>query len=64
MHFFKLTVPFDIYKAILKDIEDIIGGFNNPARLLDFLKVSYDKGGVVSILSLNGVFMLIHKHNL
>jgi hypothetical protein len=35
-----------------------------PIRLIDFLKDSYDVGGVVSLLALHGLFVLITKHNL
>jgi U3 small nucleolar RNA-associated protein 19 len=35
-----------------------------PIRLIDFLKDSYDVGGVVSLLALHGLFILITKHNL
>ena len=31
---------------------------------MDFLTDSYDAGGVISILSLHGLFTLIQKHNL
>jgi U3 small nucleolar RNA-associated protein 19 len=35
-----------------------------PILLTDFLMESYDIGGSISLLALNGVFILITKHNL
>ena len=32
--------------------------------LLDFLRDSYDVGGAISVLALEGVFVLIYRHNL
>ena len=43
---------------------DIIPHMSDPKRLIDFLTSCYDIGGVVSILALNGLFILIHKHHL
>jgi U3 small nucleolar RNA-associated protein 19 len=35
-----------------------------PRLLLDFLVDSYDTGGVVSLLALNGLFILMHHYHL
>ncbi|XP_069352838.1 nucleolar complex protein 4 homolog isoform X6 [Eulemur rufifrons] len=35
-----------------------------PTLLIDFLSSAYDLGGAISLLALNGLFVLIHKHNL
>ncbi len=45
-------------------IEDVIAGMQKPHRLMDFLNASFELGGVISILSLNGIFVLITKYNL
>lgn len=42
----------------------ILPNMVNPVKLIDFLKDSYDIGGVVSILALHGLFILITKYNL
>jgi U3 small nucleolar RNA-associated protein 19 len=36
----------------------------DPKKLIDFLTDSYNIGGVISLLALNGLFVLIHQHNL
>ncbi|RKP26883.1 nucleolar complex protein [Syncephalis pseudoplumigaleata] len=35
-----------------------------PTLLMDFLTDSYNAGGAISLLALNGLFTLIHKHKL
>jgi U3 small nucleolar RNA-associated protein 19 len=35
-----------------------------PKLLMDFLTDSYNVGGAVSLLALNGLFTLITEHNL
>lgn len=58
-----LTTP--IYKDILRRMDThILPYMVQPIRLIDFLKDSYDVGGVVSLLALHGLFILITKHNL
>ena len=53
------------YKKILKAVAThVVPHLNQPLLLADFFTRSYDVGGVVSILALNGLFFLIHKHNL
>lgn len=63
--FLKRPLPVGVYKQILVHIrEDIVPHLNQPLLLSDFLTLSYDQGGVVALLALNGLFHLIHKHNL
>jgi len=53
------------YKQILRAMgEKILPVIRKPLLLHDFLSESYKVGGVVSMLSLNGLFVLITKHNL
>ncbi|KAG9297308.1 hypothetical protein G9A89_001997 [Geosiphon pyriformis] len=60
-----LPMTTDSYKKILLIMhKKIIPHMLNPPLLLDFLTESYNAGGVVSILALNGLFTLIHEHNL
>jgi U3 small nucleolar RNA-associated protein 19 len=57
-------LPQELYKVFLMHIEDaVFRNFNNPLRLADFLTDSYEFGGIVSILALNGLFYLINAHN-
>ncbi|KAJ3276866.1 hypothetical protein HDV01_002921 [Terramyces sp. JEL0728] len=54
-----------IYRSILEILHaKIIPNLYDPTKLMDFLVVAYNSGGFVSILALNGLFTLIHKHNL
>lgn len=53
------------YKTVLLVFHKrIIPWFHQPTKLMDFLTDSYDQGGIVSILSLNGLFELMRKYNL
>jgi hypothetical protein len=58
-------MPGEHYKHILTVIHKaIIPHMSRPALLIDFLVDSYNQGGVVSLLALNGLFTLMQKHNL
>jgi len=58
-----LTTP--IYKDVLRRMDThILPHMMQPIRLIDFLRDSYEVGGVVSLLSLQGLFVLVTKHNL
>ncbi|KAK9379040.1 CBF/Mak21 family-domain-containing protein [Kockiozyma suomiensis] len=53
------------YKYILQIMhKKIVPNINKPQLLMDFLTDSYDAGGVVSLLSLNALFLLMQKYNL
>ncbi|KAJ2787219.1 Maturation and nuclear export of 40S ribosomal subunits interacting protein [Coemansia interrupta] len=55
----------DIFKQILQTMHKrIIPYMNDPRNLMDFLSNSYDAGGSVSLLALNGLFTLISEYNL
>ena len=59
----QLTV--ELYKDILVHMHSaIIPILPSPLLLADFLTDSYNIGGVVSLLSLNALFILISKYNL
>ncbi|KAL1253185.1 hypothetical protein QQF64_017878 [Cirrhinus molitorella] len=63
--FLKFKLPRNMYKKILVIIhETIIPQMSNPTLLIDFLSAAYDVGGAISLLALNGLFVLIHKYNL
>lgn len=59
----QLTTPQ--YKTTLLILHKrVIQHFQTPTKLMDFLTDSYNVGGVVSILSLNGLFELMRRYNL
>jgi len=63
--FFRIPLPMDIYKSILNKVHShVIPYIDNPLLLVDFLTHSYSAGGVISILSLHGIFILITQYNL
>jgi U3 small nucleolar RNA-associated protein 19 len=62
-----LTLEFDrnTYIKILEILhKKVVPFIHNPHSLMDFLVDAYNAGGLVSVLALNGVFTLIHEHNL
>lgn len=59
----KRGVSTDMYKRILMKMEScILPSIPNPLKLSDFLLDSYDLGGIISLLSLNGIFVLMTEH--
>lgn len=65
LFYLNLSLSIEQYKTILSILHKrIIPFFNNPVKLMDFLTDSYNLGGIVSILSLNGLFELIKSYNL
>ena len=62
-----LTLPLtsEVHKKVLLNLHsDVLPHMNDPKLLMDFLTDSYNTGGVTSLLALNSLFVLIHKHNL
>uniref|UniRef100_A0A8B9HF31 CCAAT-binding factor domain-containing protein n=1 Tax=Astyanax mexicanus TaxID=7994 RepID=A0A8B9HF31_ASTMX len=63
--FLKYKLPGGMYKKVLVILHDtIMPHMSDPTLMIDFLTAAYDVGGAVSLLALNGLFVLIHKHNL
>ncbi|XP_072517985.1 nucleolar complex protein 4 homolog [Salminus brasiliensis] len=63
--FLKYKLPGGMYKKVLVILhESILPHMSDPTLMIDFLTAAYDLGGAVSLLALNGLFVLIHKHNL
>ncbi|XP_037068036.1 nucleolar complex protein 4 homolog isoform X2 [Pollicipes pollicipes] len=61
----QLPLPPSLYRRVLALLpERVLPHLRNPLRLTDFLLTSYQVGGVVSILALQGVFYLMQHHNL
>lgn len=60
-----LPLPDDIYRKVLAKLHDgIIPHLFNPLLLSDFLSLSLDKGGLIGMLALNGIFVLVTRHGL
>ncbi|NXJ47925.1 NOC4L protein, partial [Spizaetus tyrannus] len=58
-------LPTGLYKKVLVILHDsILPYMNEPTFMIDFLTVAYGIGGAISLLALNGLFILIHQHNL
>ncbi|XP_020260143.1 nucleolar complex protein 4 homolog isoform X2 [Asparagus officinalis] len=65
LSFLRLPLPLDIYKEVLATLhQNVLPYMANPAILCDFLTMSYDIGGVISVMALSGLFVLMTKHGL
>jgi U3 small nucleolar RNA-associated protein 19 len=63
--FLKLPLTEEMYKKVLLILHKrILPHLAEPKLLMDFLTDSYNVGGAVSLLALNGLFTLIVDHNL
>ncbi|XP_041078704.1 nucleolar complex protein 4 homolog [Polyodon spathula] len=63
--FLKHKLPSSMYKKVLVILHDsILPHMSKPTLMIDFLTAAYDVGGAISLLALNGLFILIHQHNL
>ncbi|MGH0163700.1 UNVERIFIED_CONTAM: hypothetical protein FKN15_048536 [Acipenser sinensis] len=63
--FLKHKLPSSMYKKVLVILHDsILPHMSKPTLMIDFLTAAYDIGGAISLLALNGLFILIHQHNL
>uniref|UniRef100_A0A8B9F5X8 CCAAT-binding factor domain-containing protein n=1 Tax=Amazona collaria TaxID=241587 RepID=A0A8B9F5X8_9PSIT len=65
LSFLKHKLPTGLYKKVLVILHDsILPYMNEPTLMIDFLTLAYGVGGAISLLALNGLFILIHQHNL
>ncbi|XP_072271810.1 nucleolar complex protein 4 homolog [Pyxicephalus adspersus] len=65
MTFLKDKLSVNLYKKVLMILhESILPHMAKPTLMIDFLTAAYDVGGAISLLALNGLFVLIHQHNL
>uniref|UniRef100_A0A8B9FFC0 CCAAT-binding factor domain-containing protein n=1 Tax=Amazona collaria TaxID=241587 RepID=A0A8B9FFC0_9PSIT len=65
LSFLKHKLPAGLYKKVLVILHDsILPYMNEPTLMIDFLTLAYGVGGAISLLALNGLFILIHQHNL
>ncbi|XP_035827817.1 nucleolar complex protein 4 homolog isoform X2 [Aplysia californica] len=62
--FLKHKMPTGLYREILTGISSIMEKMSTPIRLADFLSESFNIGGAISLMSLHGLFILMHKFNL
>uniref|UniRef100_A0A672ZQ88 CCAAT-binding factor domain-containing protein n=1 Tax=Sphaeramia orbicularis TaxID=375764 RepID=A0A672ZQ88_9TELE len=63
--FLKYQLPGNMYKKVLVILHDsILPHMSKPTLMIDFLTAAYEVGGAISLLALNGLFVLIHQHNL
>ncbi|KAL4004848.1 F-box protein 23 [Sarotherodon galilaeus] len=63
--FLKYKLPNSMYKKVLVILHDsILPYMSKPTLMIDFLTAAYEIGGAISLLALNGLFVLIHQHNL
>ncbi|KAL0077617.1 CBF/Mak21 family-domain-containing protein [Phycomyces blakesleeanus] len=61
----KLPLTEEIYKKTLLVLHKrVLPHMAEPKMLMDFLTDSYNQGGSISLLALNGLFTLITEHNL
>uniref|UniRef100_H2RYU0 Nucleolar complex associated 4 homolog n=1 Tax=Takifugu rubripes TaxID=31033 RepID=H2RYU0_TAKRU len=60
-----LQLPSNMYKKVLVILHDsVLPHMSEPSLMIDFLTAAYEMGGGISLLALNGLFILIHEHNL
>ncbi|XP_064400070.1 nucleolar complex protein 4 homolog B-like isoform X2 [Halichondria panicea] len=63
--FLRLPLGPSLRKHMLVSLHsEVIPNLMDPRLLLDFLTYSYDEGGVVGLLALNGLFLLMNQHHL
>lgn len=61
----KLPLPGRAYRRVLITLpEGILPYVPKPLRFCDLLSDGYSRGGLEALLSLKGLFVLMHKHNL
>lgn len=64
LEFLKRELPVHIHKEVLTFLPSVMKQFTNPLQLSDYLTESYNMGGVISLLALNGLFILVNSYNL
>ena len=65
LRFLRLPLKPAIHKKVLVSLHgNVMPHLLDPKLLMDFLTDSYNLGGANSLLALNGLFILLHQHNL
>ncbi|CAN8008476.1 unnamed protein product [Ixodes pacificus] len=63
--FLRQKLPVKLYKELLILLPDkVVPHLHNPLLVADFFIESYNRGGTLSLMALNGLFMLIHRYHL
>ena len=58
-----MPLPNHLYKRVLQALTStVMPNLKNPILLSDFLTHSINKGGLVGILALHGLFLLVTEH--
>jgi len=61
----QLPLSTEMYRKVLSSLStDVMPFLKSPLLMADFLTASYSVGGITSLLSLNGLWMLMSKHGL
>ncbi|GFR90716.1 nucleolar complex protein 4 homolog [Elysia marginata] len=63
-NFLKSQMTTRLYREILVSISSIMEKMSNPLMLTDFLTESFNIGGAISLMSLQGLFLLMTQYNL
>lgn len=59
------SIAPELHRSFLIIVNDrVIPYMTKPALLADYMTDSFNAGGLVSLLALNGLFTLMHRHNL
>ncbi|CAH1801800.1 unnamed protein product [Owenia fusiformis] len=65
LEFLQNKLTMSLYKKVLIILhEKVMPYMTTPVLLADFLTQSYNIGGAISLLALNGLFILVNKYNL
>lgn len=63
--FLQQKLPVKLYRELLILLPDrVVPHLHNPLLVADFFIESYNRGGALSMMALNGLFILIHKYHL
>mmetsp|Transcript_34482 Transcript_34482/g.75407 ORF Transcript_34482/g.75407 Transcript_34482/m.75407 type:complete len:593 (-) Transcript_34482:440-2218(-) len=61
----QLPLPEDVYKKVLSKLHvAVMPHMVTPVLLSDFLTNSVNRGGLIGMLALNGIFILVQQHGL
>eukprot|EP00798_Chlamydomonas_sp_ICE-L_P008558 gene8558-33991_t len=65
LHFLQLPLPMDVLRKVLISLPSkIIPNLVNPVLLADFLTYTLNRGGMLGMLGLNGIFVLVTRFGL
>ncbi|KAL3702235.1 hypothetical protein R1sor_020257 [Riccia sorocarpa] len=65
LSFLRLPLPLETYKKVLGELHKLVIPYmKTPLLLSDFLTLSYNVGGLISVMALSSLFVLITVHGL